>query len=90
VKTDEGKGAWKYDISESQQSPFKIAFIPLALKLNSNLSSLEFSTTGFVYPVSTTSQTSAPKAIRYVLILTFQKAKFVPSNRGGLLAEVPS
>jgi hypothetical protein len=76
--------------NSASASPFKIAFISLALNLNSNLSSFEASTTGFIYPVSTTSHTSSPKAIRYVLILTFQKEIFFPSNRGGLVTEVPS
>jgi hypothetical protein len=70
--------------------PLKIAFISFALKLNSSLSYLEANTTGFVYLVSTTSQTSSPKAVIYFLILTFQKAKFVPSNIGSLLVEFPS
>jgi hypothetical protein len=74
----------------SSTSPLKIAFISFALKINSNLPSLEAHTTSFVYLVSTTSQTSAPKAMMYVLILTFQKEKIVPSNIGGLLVEVPS
>jgi hypothetical protein len=52
-------------------SPLKITFISFALKLNYNLSSLEVITTGLVYPVSTTSQTSVPKAIMYVLIISF-------------------
>jgi hypothetical protein len=70
--------------------PLKIEFIAFALKINYNLSSLEDNRTSFVYPVSTTYQTSAPKAMMYVLILTFQKAKFAPSNIGGLFVEVPS
>ena len=60
--------------------------LAIALSL-SILSSLEAGTIGFVYQISTTSQTSSLKDIRYVLILTFQKAKIVPSKIGALLAE---